>query len=67
MKVSCWHIDSNHDSLIQALGFAATPSKHDLAIFMASHGKAPLKWPVLWREHFSEISSKQSGTLPRLS
>ena len=43
----CWHRDSNHDLPTQVLCFAASPSSQELAIFMAPHGRAPFKWPVL--------------------
>ena len=48
-KSPCWHQVSNlWPSDPDLLWFAAIPSLQDLAIFMASHGRAPFKWPVLW-------------------
>ena len=48
-KSPCWHRVLNlWPSNPDLLWFAAVPSLQDLAIFMAPHGRAPFKWPVLW-------------------
>ena len=68
VKVPCRRRDSNRDHPTQVLSFAAAPSLQDLAIFMAPHGRAPFKWPVLWGTTFqwSPASSlEHSPDFPR--
>jgi hypothetical protein len=54
-KSPCWHrVSSLWPSDPDLLRFAAVPSLQDLAIFMAPHGRAPFKWPVLWGTAFQQ-------------
>ena len=49
VKSLCWRWVSNlWPSDLDLLHFAAVPFLQNLTFFMAPHGPAPFKWPVLW-------------------